>query len=569
MLRAAYIVLILLCIAPTIPGLVGVLLSSFGYVPPVGLFNFSLSSYQQFFEWPGIEHSIGLTLFSSITSTYLSCLICFAILQSLWLDRHWRKVEALLSPLLAMPHVAFAIGFAFLFAPTGMVARLLAQTLGIDVDTHDATWLVHDPYALGLALALSFKEVPFLLLMSIPVLQQIKIDKLYQVSTSLRYSPAQMWWKAVFPLWLVRMRFALFAVMAYGVSVVDLSLILGPTNPPTLAVLVWQWFNDPDLSLIPRAASGAVMLFVLASLLLVLIVLVEKLLVGHFGQWQYSGRRGFSLPGKTLFTFSAILAGVMFPLMLIWSFAHRWRFPDLLPTRYSDRFWSNEWLNILPTINQSLIIAAVTACFALILGVVAQESRIRFRLHLPGYVIALPMLIPQLSILFGIQITTLYLSGDAYYIWVIWSHVFFAFPFVYLALDGPWRSYDNNYTRAALSLGKTPLFVFFHIKVKLLLPATLYAWAVGASVSLAQYLPTLMLGGGRIATVTTEAVALSSGFDRRVTAIYAIWQAILPFVFFVSAILIGRFALRQPDYQQQTNKDALTHDAVSRKPRHP
>ena len=183
-----------------------------------------------------------------------------------------------------------------------------------------------------------------------------------------------MWWKAVFPLWLVRMRFALFAVMAYGVSVVDLSLILGPTNPPTLAVLVWQWFNDPDLSLIPRAASGAVMLFVLASLLLVLIVLVEKLLVGQFGQWQYSGRRGFSLPGKTLFTFSAILAGIMFPLMLIWSFAHRWRFPDLLPTRYSDRFWSNEWLNILPTINQSLIIAAVTACFALLLGVVAQES---------------------------------------------------------------------------------------------------------------------------------------------------------------------------------------------------
>ena len=147
--------------------------------------------------------------------------------------------------------------------------------------------------------------------------------------------------------------------------------------------------------------------------------------------------------------------------------------------------------------------------------------------------------------------------------------MFFAFPFVYLALDGPWRSYDNNYTRAALSLGKTPLFVFFHIKVKLLLPAILYAWAVGASVSLAQYLPTLMLGGGRIATVTTEAVALSSGFDRRVTAIYAIWQAILPFVFFVSAILIGRFTLRQPDYQQQTNKDALTHDAVSRKPRHP
>jgi putative thiamine transport system permease protein len=67
-----------------------------------------------------------------------------------------------------------------------------------------------------------------------------------------------------------------------------------------------------------------------------------------------------------------------------------------------------------------------------------------------------------------------------------------------------------------------------------------YAWAVGVSVSLAQYLPTLMLGGGRFATITTEAVTLSSGFDRRVMAIYALWQAVLPFIFFLLAIILSR-----------------------------
>ncbi|MCV5737738.1 ABC transporter permease, partial [Escherichia coli] len=63
------------------------------------------------------------------------------------------------------------------------------------------------------------------------------------------------------------------------------------------------------------------------------------------------------------------------------------------------------------------------------------------------------------------------------------------------------------------------------VKLPILLPAIAFAWAIGISVSLAQYLPTLVLGAGRISTITTEAVALSSGFDRRVTAIYAIWQA--------------------------------------------
>ncbi|GLT19369.1 thiamine ABC transporter permease [Vibrio zhanjiangensis] len=567
MYRIIYLILIVICIVPTIPGLLGVFLSSLGYVPPVGLFELSLDNYVAFFSWPGIDKSILLTVSSSVVSTYLACIICFAILQKLWLGKHWSKAEALLAPLMAMPHVAFAIGFAFLFAPTGMISRLITQASSYTPDTHSPAWFVHDPYALGLTIALTLKEIPFLLLMSIPVLQQLKVNQIHKVCTSLGYTPTQMWWKAMLPLWLVKMRFALFAVVAYGASVVDLSLILGPTNPPTLAVLVWQWFSNPALSLIPRAASGAVMLFLIASVLLIFVVTIEKTLVGPFGKWQFSGRYGVSLPGKSLFCFSLVLAGIMLPLMIIWSFAQRWRFPDILPTRYSLQFWINEWHNILPTVGQSLFLALTTACTGLVLSIIAHECRLKLKVHLPKYIIALPMLIPQLSILFGIQITSLYLSDSSYYIWVMWSHVFFAFPLVYLALDGPWQSYNTQYTQIAQSLGHAPIMVFFKVKAKLLLPAIWYAWAIGASVSLAQYLPTLMLGGGRITTITTEAVALSSGFDRRVTAIYAVWQALLPFIFFTIAIGMSAIANRRPCIEK-VKKDKVSHDAVIRKHRH-
>jgi putative thiamine transport system permease protein len=37
----------------------------------------------------------------------------------------------------------------------------------------------------------------------------------------------------------------------------------------------------------------------------------------------------------------------------------------------------------------------------------------------------------------------------------------------------------------------------------------------------AQYLPTLFAGGGRFVSVTTEAVALSAGGNRRVLAVQA------------------------------------------------
>lgn len=543
MLRVLYITIIVICILPTLPGLLGVVLSAFGYIPPLGMHNFSLSGFAMVFDWQGVWRSIGLTIYSAIISSYLACLITFAILQATWGTRLWRKIELSLSPLLAMPHVAFAIGFAFLFAPTGMGIRALHSLFGYDPSmqgVNDAVLLIKDPHALGLIVMLALKEVPFLLLMSISILAQLKVTQIEKVSTSLGYSKHQMWWKCILPQWFAKLRFPMLAVIAYSLSVVDVALIIGPTNPPTFAVLVWQWFSDPDLSLLPRAAAGAVILFVIASLLIALARLVEWAITKGIRNWQYSGRYGISLPGKSLFIMIISLTILIIPLMIIWTVAQRWRFPDLLPSRYSNHFWQLEWSSIVSTINQSLIIAVLTATITLVLALLAHEYRIKYKWQIPGYVIAIPMLIPQLSILFGLQVATLYLSSDSYFLWVSWAHVFFSFPFVYLALDGPWRSFDTGLTRVALSLGKSPLQAWLKVKMPILLPAIVFAWAVGVSVSLAQYLPTLMLGAGRINTITTEAVALSSGFDRRVTAIYAIWQALLPLIFFTFAIVFSR-----------------------------
>ncbi|MUK62279.1 thiamine ABC transporter permease [Aliivibrio fischeri] len=547
MLRALYLIIIAVCILPTLPGLLGVAVSALGYIPPLGMHHFSLDGFALVFSWEGVWRSIGLTIYSAIASSYLACLITFAVLQATWGSKFWRKVELSLSPLLATPHVAFAIGFAFLFAPTGMGVRALHSLFGYDAspqDINDLAFLIKDPHALGLIVMLALKEVPFLLLMSISILTQLKIDQIEKVSASLGYSKAQMWWKCVFPQWLTKLRFPMLAVIAYSLSVVDVALIIGPTNPPTFAVLVWQWFTEPDLSLLPRAAAGAVVLFAIASLLIAFARLVEWTITKGIRCWQYSGRSGISLPGKSLFLLIISLTVLMVPLMLIWSFAQRWRFPDLLPSRYSERFWQLEWDSILSTINQSLSIAIITASIALVLAVLAHEYRIKYKWQVPGYIIAIPMLIPQLSILFGLQVVTLYLSSDSYFFWVCWAHIFFAFPFVYLALDGPWKSFDTGLTRVALSLGKSPFQAWWKVKMPILLPAIVFAWAVGISVSLAQYLPTLMLGAGRISTITTEAVALSSGFDRRVTAIYAIWQALLPLFFFTFAIMISRLPMK-------------------------
>ena len=79
----------------------------------------------------------------------------------------------------------------------------------------------------------------------------------------------------------------------------------------------------------------------------------------------------------------------------------------------------------------------------------------------------------------------------------------------------------------------------------MLLRPTLFALAIGFAVSVAQYLPTLFAGGGRFATLTTEAVALAGGADRRVMGVFAFLQALLPLAGFALALAIPAWLYRR------------------------
>ncbi len=528
---------------PLIPGVAGVVSAAMGYLPTVGLVDWTTDYWTQAISWPGLSRSIGLTLFTSVTSTLLSIYLCFSVLQRSWDSPRLNKLKQWLSPMLAFPHVGFAIGFALLWAPTGFIARLIEPVLA---DVTLFQWLVKDPLGIGLIAILVFKETAFLLFMSLSVLSQLPYNKLYPVATGLGYSRAQFWWKVILPLWLPKLRFSIFAVLAYGVSVVDVALIIGPTQPTTLAVLVWQWFNEPQLELLPRAAAGAILLAALTLAMLALYFLGERALIKWSNHWQFSGRSRCFTVGNLSFRLTQLLYIGIIPLLLIWSVAQRWRFPDWLPSRWSWQFWSNEWHSLSTTLWDSSVLAMISASLALLLAATVHQLESRGSFKFPMLAVLVPLVVPQLSLLFGIQVTALWLAPNQHWLWVVWSHLFFAFPYVYLSLKGPWFAYDERYSQISLSLGKSPLYTFIRVKCRLLAQAMLFAWAVGASVSLAQYLPTLMLGAGRITTITTEAVALTSGQDRRVMAIYGLWQALLPLIFYTLALLGSHWLNRTP-----------------------
>ncbi|MGF1765574.1 ABC transporter permease [Aliivibrio kagoshimensis] len=537
---ALVIVALILCFLPLLPGLGGLIVSAFGYIPAINQTHLSLSGFVDLWQWPGLMNSIGLTLFIAIGSTFFATILCFSILQSCWGSRWWKKVESLIAPLLALPHVAFAIGFAFLFTPSGFFARVFSH---ISTDFTISSWsVINDNYGIGLIIGLIIKEIPFLLFMSLPILKQLNIRRTLFTARSLGYSSHQAWQKIIFVQWLPKMRFPLLAVIAYSASVVDMSLVIGPKIPPTLSVLIWQWWNDADLLTLGKATSGAFLLFVLCAMLLLLIRFVEWMVTQYARSWQISGRYALPLPGRAALLLTASISLLTIPVLMVWSVALRWQFPNISPSRWSSQFWGQEWSYLIDIINNSVFIALLSSSIALLCALLVHEhsTRTQRRWTVPRFLVSVPMLAPQISLLFGIQVLSIFAGSDHYIIWVVWTHLFFAFPYIYIALDGPWRSYDQRLDNTARSLGLNALQVWYKIKMPTLFPAIVIAWVVGISVSLAQYLPTLMLGAGRIPTLTTEAIALSSGQDRRVSAIYALLQFAVPVFFYVFAIILSR-----------------------------
>ncbi|WP_235861128.1 ABC transporter permease [Photobacterium phosphoreum] len=460
-----------------------------------------------------------------------------------WLTPQWQKIERLLAPLLAFPHVAFVLGFGLMFSSTGWLARIWHH-LGL-ADSFYPT-LIHDRYGLGLLFALAIKETPFLLLMSISILKQLDIKRLYQVSISLGYNHQQTWHNVILPLWLPKLRLAIFAVAGYGLAVVDVALIIGPTHPSTLSMLIWQWFTDGDLTQLPRAAAGAFLLLSIVIISFGLLRLAEWWRLSYAISWQYKGAiqqhpRRIPSPIATFFSRGLLLLPlIMLPILAIWSFALRWRFPDLLPSRYSDRFWQQQLEPLQQLVSNSITLALISSILALIMAIICLEYRQKYQRGIPTILIAIPMIAPQLSLLFGMQIAISFVAGQHFWLWVSWSHWLYVFPYIYLTLDGPWRSYDQRLDQTARSLGLNGWQTWWRVKFPQLKPALWLAFAVGCSVSLAQYLPTQMLGAGRVSTLTTEAVTLASGQDRRISAIYGLLQGLLPLVFFTLAMVFAQ-----------------------------
>ncbi|MGI9399719.1 MAG: ABC transporter permease [Rhizobiaceae bacterium] len=544
-LKAAPALAIAVLIGPILCGLGATILPAFGYFPALGGNAFSFEPWYELLATPGLLRSCLISLATGLITTFAALAVVAGFVAGWSHTRFFRAIQHLVSPLLSVPHAAAAFGLAFLFMPSGWLLRLFSPWL-TSFERPPDLLIIHDPLGLTMMAGLFAKELPFLMLVTLAAMPQANPRPLSMVATGLGYGRMAGFLLTVWPSIYPQIRLAVFAVIAYASSVVDVALILGPTNPAPLSVRLVSWMNDPDLMVRFKASAGAVLQLGITAACLIIWILGERLFSRVIAQIRDSGRRfdhdkAVRMLFSTVLTATACMVFSGLALLAIWSFSGFWPFPNAFPNELTLDNWQRQ----LPALGQPLAttfaigLCATLLALVLTLGCLEREARTgRTGGNRALALIYIPLIVPQASFVFGLQLFFLSVGINASLFALILVHLVFVLPYVFLSLSDSWRAWDGRYAQVARTLGASRNSVFWQIRAPMLLRPILVASAVGFAVSVGQYLPTLLVGAGRWPTITTEAVALASSGDRRVIGVYAFIQMILPFIGFAAATII-------------------------------
>lgn len=555
---------------------------------------------------PQSAQALWLSLYTGLAASALALAGTALLLAGNFGTPQWTRLLGRLPAMLALPHAAFAIGVLLLIAPAGWLVRLGVALvspintwlgLGLVLDAPPAWQSTQDPCGLGLIAVLALKEIPFLLWTAAAELQRPDVARRLtlelRLAQTLGYSARSAWWRVAWPQLLSRLQAPLLAVLVYSLTVVDVALLIGPSTPPTLAVLAWQWLQDADPA---RNAMGAAAAWLLAAVVATLAL--AGVLAQHYGlSWMAARQtRGVArartvktqvgtadstfrttpiktatgdgtlaslraqasaapsiaspsriAPNKAIAKGSgnwgagalSVAYAAVAAALALGSAIGVWPFPDLWPQAWTWQAWRTV-ADSAQVVWTTLGLALASSAAALLWAAAWLEcAPPAWQRRLQG-LLYLPLLLPAVLWALGLHRLALAwgIDGDITGLWL--AHTLCVLPYVLLSLQGPYGGFDARLQAVAASLGRTRWAFVWRIKWPLLRAALAASFAVGFAVSVAQYLPTLYVGAGRFGTAATEAVALAAGGQRSLMAAFAAMQWLLPALVFGLAACAGR-----------------------------
>lgn len=238
---------------------------SLGYLPVIGLYDLNFESYRTILVndefWYGTLVSFHIAFTATFLSTVLAIICALVLRETFW----GRSAISLLFQLsLSIPHMVVALAILLLTTQGGLLARLVYAS-GFIVEPSEFPELVFDRYSIGIILVYVLKEVPFIGIIVLAILQGVGREY-EEMSTTLGASRWQRFRYVILPLILPGTLSAFIIVFAYVFGAFEIPYLLGRTDPAALPVVGFRYYLDVDLN--ARTEAMTLNVFILVFILI-------------------------------------------------------------------------------------------------------------------------------------------------------------------------------------------------------------------------------------------------------------------------------------------------------------
>lgn len=241
-----------------------------------------------------------------------------------------------------------------------------------------------------------------------------------------------------------------------------------------------------------------------------------------------------------------ILVMLPFIPLIFTSISFNFRWPEMLPKHFTMRaikyvFYENS--NAYEAILNTLTIGISVIILNLILAIPASLALERYEFKGKGImkiILFAPIIIPPFTAIMGMYTVFIKLGLTESIFGVILAHMLPTLPYMIKAMMVSFNTLDVALEQQAALLGAGAIKRFYYIVLPHLLPSILAGASLTFLISASQYLVTLLVGGGRVVTLSIIMIPFINGGDKAIGSVYSL---VFSFIALINILLLD-FVLR-------------------------
>ncbi len=200
----------------------------------------------------------------------------------------------------------------------------------------------------------------------------------------------------------------------------------------------------------------------------------------------------------------------LLPLLVsgLFTFGKEWLYPELLPKEFTLESW---WAIFSPRYNlgvsvfNSLLVAILVALFTT--GLAFPIVFVVKRYPISDHILVASFFMPPLAVTFGLFRFFLRIGLTGTYVGLILVHILIALPFSIYVLKGSIQSDVLTMGDQSRAMGIGWINRVMHVYMPMMMPSLMYTMTMVFFLSWHQYVPNVVIAGGRIPTITTQFIS--------------------------------------------------------------